>query len=215
MKRRFFAVLLLSAFALFAAVPVAQAQFKLAAQKVLLADTIITPPDATVLATNFSPEILALDVPPNPSSGFLLFTGTAVWSVSLTANAPLRANFQLRFNITSPALPSGIGLRFAVPLTNILRTNNGSGVGFEGGTANDTEVLSRKFFADFLLAQNNALTADTATEIADQLFRQGFHVSVLGRLTSRNISDATVTNPNVAFFAQSGSQNTAAGTKEP
>ena len=54
MKHRFFAASLLSAFALFAAVPVAQAQFKLAAQKVLLSDTIITTPDATVLATNFS-----------------------------------------------------------------------------------------------------------------------------------------------------------------
>jgi hypothetical protein len=78
MNRRFFVVLLLSAFALFAAVPMAHAQFKLTAQKALLADTVITPPDATVLATNFSPEILTLDVPPNPSSGFLLFTGTAV-----------------------------------------------------------------------------------------------------------------------------------------
>ena len=215
MRRSFFVAWILSAFAFCAAVPVAHAQFKLAAENVLLADTTITPANPTVLATNFSPEILALDVPPIPSSGFVMFTGAAIWSVSLTANAPLRANFQLRFDVSSLALPPGISLHFAVPLTNLLRTNNGSGEGFEGGNTDDTEVLTRKFFADFLLAQNGALTTDTAAQIADQLFRQGFHVSMLARLTSRNISDATVTNPNVAFFAQSGSLNTAAGTKEP
>jgi hypothetical protein len=41
--------------------------------------------------------------------------------------------------------------------------------------------------------------------VADALFKQGFHVSVTTRLNSQNIFDATVTNPNVAFFSEKGS----------
>jgi hypothetical protein len=187
------------------AVPVAHAQFKLAAQKISLTDTTITPPDATVFATNDSPEILALDVPSIRSSGYVLLSSTAIWEVDTTAAAPVRALFVLRFNITSPALPPGIHFTFGVLMTNFRHSNNGSGVSFEGGTAEDSEPVTREVFADFLLAENPSLTAADAARIADDLFKKGFHVSVFARLASRNISSATVSNPNVAFFAQPGS----------
>ncbi len=189
---------------LFAGVPVAHAQLQVVAQKSVLADITITPPDTTMLATNESPEIFALDVPPILSSRYVLFTSSAVWQVSPTTEVPLRANFQLRFEVTSPALPTSIVLRFGVPLT-FFRNNTGTGGGFQGGTSTDAEALTRKLLADFLLAENASLTETTARQIADDLFRQGFHVSVFARLRSQNIGDATVTNPNVAFFAQPGS----------
>ena len=191
---------------LFWAVPVAHAQFKLAAQNLSLTDTTITPPDPTQLVRNDSPEIMALDVPAVPSSGYLQFSSTAVWEVDTTAAALVRAFFTLRFDITSPALPPGIVMRFGVLMTNFRHSNNGSGVSFEGGTAEDSEVLTREFFAAFLLAENPTLTAADAAQIADRLFQQGFHVSVNARLLSRNVSSGIVSNPNVAFFAESGSQ---------
>jgi hypothetical protein len=190
---------------LFCTAPVAHAQFKLVAQNISLTDTTITPPDTTVPATNDSPEIMALDVPPVPSSGYLHFSSTAIWEVDTTADAPVRAAFTLRFVITSPALPAGILMHFGVPMTNFRHSNNGSGVSFEGGTAEDSEVITRKNFADFLQFENAGLSAGDAAQIADGLFQQGFHVSVFARLSSRNISNATVTNPNVAFFAEHGS----------
>jgi len=191
--------------ALFGVVPVAHAQVRLVAQNDALTDTTITPPDPTVLATNVSPEILAFDVPSSPSSEYILFTSTSIWEVDTTADAPVRALFVLNFKITSPALPAGISLAFGVLMTNFRHSNNGSGESFEGGTADDTEVVTRKFLADFLVLENSTLTADTAAQIADALFQQGFHVSASARLRSRNISSATVSNPNVAVFAQSGS----------
>jgi hypothetical protein len=191
---------------LFWAAPAAHAQFKLAAQNITLTDTTVTPPDTTVLATNNSPEIMALDVPPVPSSTYLLFSSTAIWEVDTTAAAPVRALFTLRFTITSPALPPGVNFGFSVVMTNFFHSNNGSGESIEGGTAEDSEVATRKTFADFLLAENPALTAAGAAQIADGLFEKGFHVSVSARLRSRNVSSATVTNPNVAFFKESGSQ---------
>lgn len=190
---------------LFWAAPVAHAQYKLAAQNIALTDTTITPPDTAVLATNDAAEILALDVPSIPSSGYVQFSSTAVWQVVTTADPPVRAFFDLRFSITSPALPPGINMRFGVLITNFGHNNNGSGVSFEGGTAEDSEVLTRKTFADLLLGANPTLTAGDAAQIAGGLFQQGFHVSVSARLVSRNVSSATVSNLNVAFFAESGS----------
>jgi hypothetical protein len=189
---------------LFTAVPVAQAQLRLVAQQSLITDITITPPDPTVVATNESPEIFALDVPAIPSSGYVLFTSSVVWQVDLTADTPIRANFQLRLNVTSPALPTGIVLRLGVPIT-FFRNNTGTGGGFQGGTSVDAEALTRKLLAGFLLGENPSLTEATAAQIADDLFKQGFHVSVFARLRSQNVSDATVTNPNVAFFAEPGS----------
>ena len=189
---------------LFWVAPVAHAQFKLAAQNIVLTDTTITPPDPTVLARNDSPEIMALDVPSVPSSGYLQFSSTAIWEVDTTAATPVRAIFQLRFDITSPALPPGIIMHFGVLMTNFRHSNNGPGE-IEGGTAEDSEVATRKTFADFLLAENPTLTAADAAQIADGLFQQGFHVSVFARLLSRNVSSATVSNPNVAFFTEHGS----------
>ena len=191
-------------FGLFMAVPVAHTQLRLVAQKAVIADITITPPDPTVLAINESTEIFALDVPPIPSSGYVLFTSSAVWEVDPTAGTPVRANFQLRFDLTSPALPEGIVLRFGVPLT-FFRNNTGTGGGFQGGISTDADPLTRKLLADFLLAENPSLTETTAGQIADDLFKQGFHVSVFARLRSQNVGEATVSNPNVAFFAQPGS----------
>jgi hypothetical protein len=193
---------------MFWAAPVAHAQYKLAAQNIVLTDTTITPPDITVLAINESPEIMALDVPSVPSSGYVQFSSTAIWELEPTVDAtaaPVRANFQLRFIVTSPALPPGINLGFGVLLTLFRRNSNGAGGGFEGATAEDSEVMTRKTFADFLQFDNPSLTAGNAAQIADGLFQQGFHVSVFARLRSQNVSSATVSNPNVAFFAESGS----------
>jgi hypothetical protein len=183
---------------MFWAAPVAHAQYKLAAQNIVLTDTTITPPDITVLAINESV----------PSSGYVQFSSTAIWELEPTVDAtaaPVRANFQLRFIVTSPALPPGINLGFGVLLTLFRRNSNGAGGGFEGGTAEDSEVMTRKTFADFLQFDNPSLTAGNAAQIADGLFQQGFHVSVFARLRSQNVSSATVSNPNVAFFAESGS----------
>jgi hypothetical protein len=191
--------------ALFVAVPALHGQLRLAAQNSVLADTTITPPDPTVLATNDSPEILALDVPASPSSGYALFTSSVVWQLDATGNAPVRIIFQLRFEVTSPALPPGVIFRFGVPM--LFLGNSSAGEDFLGGTTVDAEPLTRKLAAEFLLAENpSTLTAATAAQVADALFRQGFHVSVFARLRSRNVADATVSNPNVAFFTQPGSQ---------
>ncbi len=191
--------------ALFAAAPALHAQLRLVAQKSLVTDITITPPDPTVFATNESPEIFALDVPSIPSSGYVLFTSSVVWQLDATGNTPVRVNFQLRFEMTSPALPQGTIFRFGVPIS-FLR-NNSAGEVFLGGTSVDAEPLTRKLAAEFLLAENpSALTEVTASQVADDLFRQGFHVSVFARLRSQNVADATVSNPNVAFFSESGSQ---------
>lgn len=198
-------IVLICLVGLFGIMPVAHAQLKLAAQNDALTDTTIAPPDPSVFATNSSPEIMAFDVPAMPSSGYALISSTAVWEVDTTAAAPVRAFFVLRLGITSPALPPGVTLAFGELMTNFRHSNNGSGVSIEGGTANDTELITRKFFADFLLAENPTLTADAAAQIADNLFKQGYHVSVSARLTSRNVTSATVSNPNVAFLAQPGS----------
>src|SRR5215472_10105138 len=190
---------------LFWAAPVAHAQFKLAAQNIALNNTIITPPNPAVLATNDSPEIMALDVPSVRSSGYLQISATAIWEVDATAATPVTADFTLRFKITSPALPPGIVMHFSAVMTNFQHSNSGA-FDIEGGTAQDIEVLPRKTFADFLLAENPTLTAADAAHIADGLFEQGFHVSVSARLVSMNAGDGVVVNPNVAFFQQARSR---------
>ena len=117
----------------------------------------------------------------------------------------MRISFQLRFEVASPALPPGVIFRFGVPI--LFRGNASAGEGFLGGTSVDAEPLTRKLVAEFLLAENpSTLTAATAAEVSDALFKQGFHVSVFARLRSQNVADATVGNPNVAFFTQPGSQ---------
>ncbi len=188
-------------------VPVANAQLRLVAQKAIIADTTITPSDPMVLATTESPEILALDVPSIPSSAYVQFTSSAIWQVSFTGDPAPRANLQLTFALTSPALPPDVVLKFGLPLTFFRYNANSTGAVFQGGTGVDSEVYTRKLFADFLLAENSTLTEPLALGIANDLFRQGFHVSVAVRLRSQNISDATVSNPNVAFFAQPGSED--------
>jgi hypothetical protein len=184
------------------------AQLKLAAEKVSLTDTTITPADPTVLAINDSAEIMALDVPPMPSSGYVLFTSAAFWEVDTTAAAPVRAFFRLRFTLSSPAMPPGATMFFSVPMADFRHSNNGNGESLEGGTADDTEVMTREVFAAFLLGENpGLLTEQSAAQVADGMFKRGFHVSISARLNSRNITDATVTNPNVAFFAERGAQS--------
>lgn len=192
---------------IFALTPTAHAQLRLTAQNFVLGDITITPANPAVLATNVdSPEIFALDVPATPSSSYVQFTCSAVWTVEFAGlTEPERANFQLRFDVTSPAFPPGIVLHYAVPLTNYLNNVTTAG-GIQGGTGVDSEALTRNFLAQFLAAENASLTALTAGQIADDMFRQGFHVSVFARLAkARNVTDAIVTNPNVAFFAQPGS----------
>ena len=207
MKRTILGGLVVCIFGFFWAAPAAQGQFKLAAEKISLADTTLTPVDPSVLAVNDSGEIIALDVPPIPSSGYVLFSSTAVWQVDTTAAAPVRAFFRLRFVVTSPAFPPGVALTFAVPMANFFHGNNGNGESLESGTTNDTEVITRDVFAQLLLGENpGLLNATTAAQVADGMFQQGFHVSISARLNSRNITDATVTNPNVAFFSEKGSQ---------
>ena len=201
MKRTaFWGIVCLVAFC--TAVPAAQAQLKLAAQKISLVNTTVTPADPSVLALTDSAEIMALDVAPIPSSTYVLFSSTAFWQVDTTAAAPVRAFFRLRFVVTSPAFPAGVGLNFAVPMANFLHSNNGNGESLESSNTNDTEVLTRETFAAFLLAENSGtLNAQSAAQVADDMFKHGFHVSVSTRLNSRNITDATVVNPNVAIFA--------------
>ena len=193
-------------FGFFSAVPAAQAQFKLAAQNISPVDTTITPADPSVSSVINSPEIMALDVPPMPKSAYVLLSANAFWQVDTTAAAPVIATFRLRFNITSPALPPGVVLAFAVPLAGFTHSNNGNGESLESGNTNDTEVVTRDLFASFLLSENpGLLTQTSAAQVADELFKQGFHASVFTRLNSRNIIDATVTTPNVAFFSEKGS----------
>lgn len=193
--------------ALSVTVPVANAQLRLVAQKAVIADTTVTPSDPTVLATTESPEIFALDVPSIPSSAYVQFTSSAVWLVSFTGDPAPRANLQLTFTLTSPALAPDVVLKFGLPLTFFRYNANSTGAVFQGGTGVDSEVFSRKLLADLLLTENSTLTEPLALGIADDLFRQGFHVSVAVRLRSQNISEATVSNPNVAFFAQPGSED--------
>jgi hypothetical protein len=185
------------------AVPAAHAQFKLAAQKISLADTTTIPANPSVASVNNSPEIMALDVPPMPSSGGVLISANAFWQVDTTGAAPVQALFRLRFILSSPAMPPGVILTFSVPMANFLHSNNGNGESLEGANTNDTELITRDVFASFLLSENPDLLTDaSAAQVADGLFKHGFHVSVSTRLNSRNIIDATVTNPNVAFFAE-------------
>jgi len=193
-------------FGFLCAVPAAQAQFKLAAQQISPVDTTITPADPSVSSVINSPEIMALDVPPMPKSAYVLLSANTFWQVDTTAAAPVSAIFRLRFTITSPALPPGVVLNFAVPLAGFTHSNNGNGESLESGNTNDTEVVTRDLFASFLLSENpGLLTQTSAAQVADALFKQGFHASVFTRLNSRNIIDATVTTPNVAFFSEKGS----------
>jgi len=184
----------------------AQTQFKLEAENISLVSTTITPADPSVISTSSSPEIIALDVPPMPKSAYTLVSANAFWQVDTTAAAPVIATFRLRFVVTSPALPAGVILTFSVPLAGFTHSNNGNGESSESANTNDTEVLTRDIFANFLLAENpGLLTQASAAQVADALFKQGFHVSVSTRLNSQNIVDASVTNPNVAFFSEKGS----------
>jgi hypothetical protein len=188
------------------AAPSAHAQLKLAAENISLADTTITPADPSVLANSSSAEIMALDVPRMPSSSYVLLSSTAQWAVNTTAAAPVSAFFRLRFIVTSPAMPPGVVLTFSAVMANFSHSNNGNGESLESGTADDTEVVTRDVFASFLLSENpGTLNAVTAGQVADGMFQQGFHVSVIARLNSRNITAATVSNPNVAFFAEKNS----------
>ena len=186
------------------AVPAAHAQLKLAVQEFSMTTTTITPADPTVLATNQSPEILAVDIPAIPSAGYVLFTRSGVWQVNTTADAPVRAVFFWRFDFSSPALPPDMLLHAFSPMTNFRHSNNGSGESFEGGSASGEVVLTRQTLAGFLQSEN-PIDAATAAQIADGFFQQGFHVSVSAQLTSRSITSATLTNPGVDFFTQDGS----------
>jgi hypothetical protein len=206
MKRILWKLAVVCFFGFFCAAPAAQAQFKLAAEQISLVDTTITPADPSVQSVNNSPEIIALDVPPMPKSAYVLLSANAFWQVDTTAAAPVIATFRLRFAITSPALPPGVILTFAVPLAGFTHSNNGNGESTESANTNDTEVVTRDLFASFLLSENpGLLTQTSAAQVADALFKQGFHASVSTRLNSRNIIDATVSNPNVAFFSEKGS----------
>jgi hypothetical protein len=206
MKRILWKLAVVCLFGFFCAVPAAQAQFKLAAQQISPVATTITPADPSVSAINNSPEIIALDVPAMPKSAYVLISANAFWQVDTTAAAPVIARFRLSFTITGDALPPGVILTFAVPMAGFTHSNNGNGESLESGNTNDTEVVTRDLFASFLLSENpGLLTQTSAAQVADALFKQGFHVSVFTRLNSRNIVDATVVNPNVAFFSEKGS----------
>jgi hypothetical protein len=206
MKRILWKLAVVCLFGFFCAVPAAQAQFKLAAQQISPVATTITPADPSVSAINNSPEIIALDVPAMPKSAYVLISANAFWQVDTTAAAPVIATFRLSFTITGAALPPGVILTFSVPLAGFTHSNNGNGESTESANTNDTEVVTRDLFASFLLSENPGLLTETsAAQVADELFKQGFHVSVFTRLNSRNIIDATVVNPNVAFFSEKGS----------
>ena len=206
MKRILWKLAVVCLFGSFCAVPAAQAQFKLAAQQISPVATTITPADPSVSSIINSPEIIALDVPPMPKSAYALLNSNVFWEVDTTAAAPVIAIYRLRFSISSPALPPGVVLNFAVPLAGFTHSNNGNGESLESGNTNDTEVITRDLFASFLLSENpDLLTQTSAAQVADALFKQGFHASVFTRLNSRNIVDATVVNPNVAFFSEKGS----------
>jgi hypothetical protein len=206
MKRILWKLAVVCFFGFSCAIPAAQAQFKLAAENISPVDTTITPADPSVQSVNNSPEIMALDVPPMPKSSYVLLSANTFWQVDTTAAAPVSAIFRLRFTLSSPALPPGVILTFAVPLAGFTHSNNGNGESQESANTNDTEVVTRDLFANFLLSENpGLLTQTSAAQVADELFKQGFHVSVFTRLSSRNIIDATVVNPNVAFFSEKGS----------
>ena len=202
MKRKLVLALLTLSLSMFC-IQAAHAQLTLVAQKISLTDTTITPADPSVFAINDSAEIMAIDVPKLPSAAYVLFSSNAVWEADTTAAAPVRAFFRLRFTLSSPAMPPGVTLTFGVPMADFRHSNNGNGESLEGGNTNDTEVITREVFASFLLGENpGVLTAQTAAQVADGMFKQGFHVSISARLNSRNITDATVSNPNVAFFVE-------------
>ncbi len=206
MKLRKLSILLLAVLVgSFAAAPIAQAQQHLVAQNAVLTDTTISPEDPSTFppAAIISPEIMALDVPAIPSSGYVQFTSSVVWQVFFTPDTPVRANFQLRFDLTSPGLPSGVILRFSVPLS-LYRNNTGTGGGWTGGTGVDSEVLTRDLLAKYL-ALENGLDEAMANTIIGDVFRHGFHVSVSSQLRSQNVTDAVASNTNVAFFAEQGS----------
>jgi hypothetical protein len=186
------------------AAPAAHAQLKLAAEEFSFTTTTITPADPTVLETNQSPEIMAVDIPAVPSAGYVLFTRSGVWQVNTTADAPVRGVFFWRFDFSSPALLPGMVLHAFSPMTNFRHSNNGSDESFEGGSASGEVVLTRQTLAGFLQSEN-PIDAATALQIADGFFQQGFHVSVSAQLTSRNITSAALTNPGVDFFMQDGS----------
>jgi hypothetical protein len=190
---------------LLATVTTAHGQLMFVANNFSFSNITITPPDPSVLATNESPEIFAIDVPPIPSSRFVQVTVDAAWEVDYLAASPIRARFILAYNFTSPALPSGVFLGLGTPFTLSGRTNNALDEGSESSTVTDSFVLTRAGLAQLLLLANpNTLTQATAAAIVDQMFFQGFHVSFFARLRSLNISAATVISPNVSFFAQPG-----------
>ncbi len=188
----------------FLTAPVAHAQLRLVAQKAVLSTISVTPADPTTFSTTESGEIFTLNVPPIPSSAYVQFTSSAVWELDFTGETPVRANFQLLFNVTSPVLPSNVVLHYAVPLTRF-RNNTGTVGSVQAGTGVDSEVYTRSLLADFLRAENPGLTEDASKQIVDLLFEQGFHVSVSAQLKSQNVADSGLINPNVAFFAQPGS----------
>ncbi len=190
---------------LFLSAPIAHAQLRLVAQNAVLSTIPVTPTDPTTFATTESGEIFSLDVPPIPSSAYVQFTSSAVWELDFTGEPPVRANFQLLFNVTSPALPSNVVLRYAVPLTRF-RNNTGTVGAVQAGTGVDSEVYTRSLLEGFLRAENPGLTEDASKQIVDLLFELGFHVSVSAELKSQNVEDSGVINPNVAFFAQPGSR---------
>ncbi len=186
------------------AAPLAHAQLRLVAQNAVLSTINVTPTDPSTFDTTQSGEIFSLDVPPVPSSSYVQFTCSAGWELDFTGGTPVRANFQLVFDLTSPALPPNVVLRFGVPLTR-LRNNTGTVGAVLAGPGGDSEVFTRKLLAAFLLAENPSLTEVASRQIIDLMFEQGFHVSVSAQLKSQNVGDAGVINPNVAFFAQPGS----------
>ncbi len=198
MRRMGFGILVLVGL-LVLSVPSANAQLHLVAQKATMSSTLLTPLDTTVLSTTESP-IFALKVPPIPLARYVQLTSSAVWQLDLLGEAPTRAKLQLVFNVTSPVLPPETILKFGVPLT-FFGNPNGLG-GFQGGTGVDSEVLTRKLLADYLVIENEGLTETSASQIVDLLFLQGFDVSVSARLRSWNVGDAEVMNTNVAFFAE-------------
>ncbi len=208
MKQTISSLALIGLFVFLLTAAPASAQQRLVAQNAVLAETTISPEDPAVWpsAPIVSPEIMSLDVPPIPTSGYVQFTSSVVWQVFFTPDAPVRTNFMLRFELTSAAFPSGMGIRFVVPMT-LYRNNAGTGVGFQGGTGVDSEVYTRDLLTKFLVAGNEGLSEAAARSIIDDVFRTGFHVSVSAQLRSQNVTDAVASNTNVAFFAEQGSNH--------
>ncbi len=201
-------IALVGLFVLLATASLANAQQRLVAQNAVLTDTTISPEDPSLFpaAPIVSPEILSLDVPPIPTSSYVQFTSSVVWQVFFTPDVPVRANFMLRVELTSPAFPTGMALRYAVPMT-LYRNNTGTGGGWQGGTGVDSEVYTRDLLAKFLVAGNEGMSETAARAIIDDVFRTGFHVSVSSQLRSQNVTDAIASNTNVAFFAEQGSNH--------